>query len=112
MVNKASAQETRMWHDMRSPMHEEVTPNYFDQCPVNYLEIYEDALGTMNCLWNCEDVRYRCNIICKNMNIQQISMEQQNIEKSNTKNDTFIQESNVHFPLQGGNLQQSRALLQ
>jgi hypothetical protein len=35
-------------------------------------------------------------------------MEQQNIENNNTKIIPLLKESNVHLPLRGGNLQQSK----
>jgi hypothetical protein len=38
-----------------------------------------------------QPVRYQNNVICRNKNIQQIPMEQQNIENRNTNNNTFIE---------------------
>jgi hypothetical protein len=44
--------------------------------------------------------------------LQRITMEQQNIWNHNTKIIPLLIGNNVHLPLRGGNLQQSRALLQ
>jgi hypothetical protein len=41
-----------------------------------------------------------------------ISMEQQNMRRATPEIIPLFKENNVHLPLRGGNLQQSRALLQ